>query len=217
MKRSTQASFAAVGLAGGAALTGVILGGVADWATTPGRDTQPASIEGLAVATDMPMDGYSRGEFGDDWTYHGSGCDTREIVLRQQAVPGTYVAGKGCAAVDGEWLSRYTSVPVTDSSDVDIDHVVPLAEAWRSGASAWPVKMREAFANDLTRPQLWAVDASSNRSKGDRDPSAWMPDQDPCGYAQAWIAVKSHWRLTIDPAEHAALDRTLAGCNGATP
>ena len=212
MKPTATAATAVAAVAASAVLIWPQLDGL----TAPDRDTRPASIEGLTVASDLPMDGYDRDAFGD-WTSQGSGCDTREIVLRQQATPGTYVAGKGCRAIEGEWISRYTGTTVTDSSDVDIDHVVPLAEAWRSGAATWPDELRETFANDTTRPQLWAVDASSNRSKGDQDPTTWLPGQDVCGYAQAWLAVKTHYQLSIDPAEHRALSDALATCTQETP
>ena len=71
--------------------------------------------------------------------------------------------------------------------------MVPLANAWRSGAGKWTEEQRTEFANDLTRPQLMAVSAASNRSKGDQDPSQWKPPQKDywCEYAQRWIAVKS--------------------------
>ncbi|WP_432278394.1 HNH endonuclease family protein [Nocardia carnea] len=71
-------------------------------------------------------------------------------------------------------------------------HVVALAEAWRSGASEWSAERREEFANDLTNPQLIAVTASSNRSKGDQDPADWMPPNPAahCTYAQIWVGVK---------------------------
>jgi hypothetical protein len=64
---------------------------------------------------------------------------------------------------------------IGEAVDARIDHVVPLAEAWRSGAAAWNADQRERFANDLVDPQLIAVSASSNRSKGDQDPAEWKP------------------------------------------
>lgn len=92
--------------------------------------------------------------------------------------------------------------------------MVPLAEAWRSGAADWSKDDRKKFANDLTRPQLLAVSASSNRSKGDQNPADWMPTETSfhCDYVKAWIAVKSYWALTIDTAEKAALQKELNAC-----
>ncbi|WP_218002618.1 HNH endonuclease family protein [Nocardia brevicatena] len=93
-------------------------------------------------------------------------------------------------------------------------HVVPLAEAWRSGANEWSPEQRERFANDLDHPQLIAVTASSNRAKGDQDPSRWLPPNPAyrCAYAQMWVAVKSTWKLTLQQAEKDTLAHVLHGC-----
>ncbi|MEU5674338.1 HNH endonuclease family protein, partial [Micromonospora sp. NPDC047753] len=102
----------------------------------------------------------------------------------------------------------------SDPSDVDIDHMVPLANAWRSGADEWDNAKRGDFANDTTRPQLFAVSASSNRAKGDQDPSQWKPADRSywCKYAQDWVTVKHYWKLTVTSAEKAALTDMLEGC-----
>ena len=80
-----------------------------------------------------------------------------------------------CAATSGSWYSAYDGATWTAASDLDIDHVVPLAEAWDSGASGWTTAQRQAFANDLTRPQLIAVTDNVNQAKGDKDPAEWLP------------------------------------------
>jgi hypothetical protein len=97
---------------------------------------------------------------------------------------------------------------------VDIDHVVPLAEAWRSGAGAWTASVRQAFANDLDYPQLIAVTDNVNQSKGDQDPSAWQPPEWAywCAYAQMWIRVKYVWGLRLQDAEKSALQGMLGAC-----
>ena len=93
--------------------------------------------------------------------------------------------------------------------------MVPLANAWRSGAKNWTDNQREQFANDLTRPQLLAVDASDNRAKGDQDPAQWKPPNQAfwCAYATNWITVKAHWQLTVTTAEKAALRGMLGTCS----
>jgi hypothetical protein len=108
----------------------------------------------------------------------------------------------------------YGSVWVSDSSDVDIDHIVPLAESWRSGADSWATSTRREFANDLTHAQLIAVSGSSNRSKGDSDPSEWRPPNTGtwCVYAREWVWVKDVYGLAVDSPEKAALDSMLDGC-----
>ena len=84
----------------------------------------------------------------------------------------------------------------------------------QSGASKWQTSEREAFANDITRPQLWAVTDNVNQSKGDRSPDAWKPPLRSfyCTYAKSWIRVKSHYKLTITSAEKSALDGMLDSC-----
>ena len=103
---------------------------------------------------------------------------------------------------------------VSDSSDVDIDHIVPLAQAWRSGASSWTTQRRQQFANDLSIAQLIAVSASSNASKGDSDPAQWTPPNQStwCIYAREWIWVKDAYALTVDSAEKQALSSLLGTC-----
>lgn len=94
------------------------------------------------------------------------------------------------------------------------DHLVPLKEAWISGARDWTSAQREAFANDLTRPQLVAVDASINRSKGDEDVASFVPPLDSyvCTYVRAWVQVKHYYDLTIDSGEKDALENYLTNC-----
>ncbi|MGH3467999.1 MAG: HNH endonuclease family protein [Thermocrispum sp.] len=115
----------------------------------------------------------------------------------------------------GRWESYYDGETVTDSSDLDIDHVIALAEAWDSGASSWSTQRREAFANDLGAEQsLVAVTASSNRSKSDRDPAEWLPPAETalCTYTTAWVATKLRWDLAVDAGEQATLENLAADC-----
>lgn len=97
------------------------------------------------------------------------------------------------------WISVYDGITVTDAGKPDIDHMVPLANAWRSGAGSWTAERRKAFANDLPRPQLLAVSAATNRSKGDQGPDEWQPPAKGywCTYATAWTNVKSTYQLTV--------------------
>ncbi|WP_307868366.1 HNH endonuclease family protein [Umezawaea beigongshangensis] len=170
-----------------------------------------AQLAALPVAAEGKMTGYSRDRF-PHWSSRGEGCDTREVVLQQQGRD--VVRGEGCKATSGEWTSPYDGVVVTDAGDVDIDHVVPLAEAWRSGAADWTDERREQFANDLDGPQLVAATAKSNRTKGDQDPAKWKPPVQEywCTYAVNWVQVKSTYGLSVDQAEKDALAGVLKGC-----
>ena len=164
----------------------------------------------LAVAKAASMKGYSRDRF-PHWRSAGANCDVRDTVLKRD---GTKVKVKGCNVTAGRWTSAYDGKVFTDPALVDIDHMVPLANAWRSGAATWTDDERADFANDLDEPQLIAVSAASNRSKGDQDPSTWKPKltKSWCQYAEDWIAVKSHWKLTVTIAEKAALTDMLETC-----
>src|SRR5689334_17544925 len=140
--------------------------------TAPPATVLPTTARALAetllsrvpVAEEDDRAGYDRGLFEHWIDADGDGCNTRcEVLLRQQ-LP------------DGGWFSTYDRTHVAHSSDLDVDHVVALAEAWRSGASTWDAARRRDFANDLDEPlALIAVSGSSNRSKSDRDPSSWRP------------------------------------------
>lgn len=170
-----------------------------------------AELDALTVGTWAPMTGYSRDRF-EHWASQGHGCNTRDVVLQRDGTGVT--VGDDCDITAGTWVSSYDGTTFTDPSDLDIDHVVPLANAWRTGAAGWDDSQRSAFANDLTRPQLVAVSASSNRSKGDQDPSQWRPpSQDNwCTYAQSWITVKAYWHLSVTADEKIALAEMLGTC-----
>src|SRR5581483_6752810 len=162
--------------------------------------------------------GYSRALFPLWIDADHDGCDTREEVLIAESTTRAQVDPYGCKVVAGDWYSLYDGLTFSDPAELDIDHMVPLAEAWDSGASAWTTARRQAYANDLDHPQtLRAVSAASNRSKGDLDPAQWKPTNEAawCEYANDWVTVKKAWDLTADPAEVDDLKVMLRTCTGA--
>ncbi|MEV4915774.1 HNH endonuclease family protein [Streptomyces tirandamycinicus] len=165
----------------------------------------------LTVKTEGSSSGYSRDKF-PHWITQSGACNTREVVLKRDG--SGVVQDSSCAAVSGSWYSPYDGATWYAASDVDIDHIVPLSEAWRSGASSWSTSSRQAFANDLTRPQLIAVTDNVNQSKGDQDPAEWMPPSSSyhCMYARMWVHTKHYWNLSVDSAEKSALQSVLNGC-----
>ncbi|CAM02540.1 secreted protein [Saccharopolyspora erythraea NRRL 2338] len=178
----------------------------------PSKATAQSELNALTVAGEGSMDGYSRDRF-PHWSTVSGACNTRETVLKRD---GTNVVVDGsCAATSGRWYSPYDGATWTAASDVDIDHVVPLAEAWRSGASSWTDSKRESFANDLSRPQLIAVTDNVNQAKGDQDPASWQPPVSTydCTYSKMWIRVKHHWGLRLQSAEKSALQSMLNTCS----
>src|SRR5204863_7684906 len=121
-----------------------------------------------------------------------------------------------CAVVAGEWLSSYDGRTTEDPAALDINHVVALAEAWRSGAAAWDDGRRRAFANDLDQPgELVAVTAAANRSKGDHDLASWRPPNRAswCEFGIGWVRTKLKWGLTADRPEVRAPDDMLRDCS----
>ena len=156
--------------------------------------------------------GYEREKFPHWSDADGDGCSTREEVLKQESKDPVTVTGT-CTITSGRWFSYYDQETWEDPSDVDIDHMVPLAEAWDSGARTWKKSVRESFANDLgDRRSLVGVTDNVNQSKGDRDPAEWLPEHSQCRYLRGWVAVKHRWRLRVDSTEKAALETVAADC-----
>jgi Protein of unknown function (DUF1524) len=177
----------------------------------PSATTARTELAALTVAAAGSGTGYSRDLF-PHWHIVAGTCDTRETVLKRDGTG--VVTSSSCAATSGTWRSPYDGATWTAASDVDIDHVVPLKNAWISGASSWTTSKRESFANDLTHPQLIAVTDNVNQSKGDKSPDAWKPPLASyhCTYARMWIQVKYTWALRITSAEKSALSTMLNTC-----
>lgn len=177
----------------------------------PSLATARSQLAALTVAAEANASTYDRDLF-PHWITISGACNTRETVLKRDG--SGVVTDSACAATSGSWYSPFDGATWTAASDVDIDHLVPLAEAWRSGASAWTTAKRQSFANDLTRPQLWAVTDNVNQAKGDKDPSTWKPSLTSfhCTYAKSWIATKAYWALKLQSAEKTALTTMLNTC-----
>jgi hypothetical protein len=176
-----------------------------------------AAVSGLPVAAEVRT-GYQRSLFPLWIDSDGDGCNTRFEVLIAEATTRPTV-GSGCTLSGGRWLSYYDNAVWTDPADLDIDHLVPLAEAWDSGARNWTTAQRQAYANDLGDSRdLVAVTDNVNQAKGDRDPAEWMPSYAPvrCRYLAEWVVVKLRWRLSVDSTERSTLASLAAGCTNVT-
>lgn len=191
----------------------------------PQPTTAEARLARLVVTErPRPAQDYRRDAFGTSWKdTDGNGCNQRDDVLLRDAVRGSVRTGRqGRCDHDvlaGTWIDPYAGRVhhLTDTKEpaqaqaIQIDHVVPLAEAWVSGARAWSEDRREQFANDLRG--LLAVDGRTNASKGASDPAAWRPRKGyQCAYATRWIATKHRWALTVDASEVRALREMLGYC-----
>jgi hypothetical protein len=198
----------------------------ADAATDPARDgglstTGAGSFDvdellaDVEVRPESAQSEYDRSLFGSWIDADGNGCDTRAEVLRAESATPAQVDPYGCHVLTGDWLSVYDGYQTDDPTELEIDHLVALAEAWRSGADTWSHERRVAFANDLGHPgALVAVTAAMNRSKSDKDPAVWQPPNRSawCAYATDWVTVKQRWHLAMDADELRAVRNMLAGC-----
>jgi hypothetical protein len=209
--KSTQSRILLAAATSVALFGGLTLVPPAEAATTT---TGKALLNNLTVKPETPV-GYARTKFKLWVDADHDSCDTREeILVAESRLPA--VTGTSCKVISGQWLSWYDGKTWTNPLDVDIDHIVPLKEAWDSGAKTWAADKRQAYANDLG--YAWSLDAVTdnvNQSKGDRDPADWLPDLQQCRYAIHWVAIKTRWGLAIDQAEKTELSSLLSGNCGA--
>jgi hypothetical protein len=185
----------------------------------------PAPATTVAVPTSLALDmlatvvvekehpaGYDRALFGYPADLDGNQCDTRSEVLQRDSITPAQVDPYGCTVVAGDWVSTYDGLTFTSPGDLEIDHVVALKEAWDSGAWAWTDATRVAYANDLSDTRtLRAVSVSTNRAKGDRDPSNWLPPdpKDVCPFIADWVSIKTRWNLSMDSSEAGRIKNLL--------
>lgn len=187
-------------------------------AAEPGGQVPVSDLFSQLVTSADSTASYDRSLFQHWIDADGDGCDTREeVLIAESTVP--VQMGSGCTVTSGRWDSWYDGASWTLPSDVDVDHFVPLGEAWRSGADTWTADERRSYANDLGLDVgLEAVTDNVNQSKGDRDPAEWMPPQAgvECRYVSDWVVVKYRWDLSMDTTERDALAGMLAGSCGST-
>jgi Protein of unknown function (DUF1524) len=174
-----------------------------------------AALDELAVKGRAPRTGYDREQFGGDWAWR-NGCDTRQRILARDLRRIIYDAGSSCEISSGILDDRYTAETIIfhrgGASEVDIDHVVSLSDAWQKGAQRWSYRRRVRFANDPLN--LLSSDASANRSKGDGDAATWLPPNRRfrCAYVARQIAVKRRYGAWVTAAERDAMARVLTKC-----
>ena len=211
----------AAGCGGLAGTTSDSAGTAARPAAVPARTGSAlAAVSRLEVKGRAPKTGYSRDQFGDGWASL-DGCDTRDRILARDLRAKRFrSATRRCVVVSGRLADPYTSSTIDyargGASEVDIDHVVALGDAWQKGAARWPHGERVAFANDPLN--LLAVDASANRQKGDGDTATWLPANKSfrCAYVARQVSVKLKYALSVTAAERDAMRRVLGRCPPAT-
>jgi hypothetical protein len=180
-----------------------------------GGGTPPASLAQLGEPTPEDTGAHYRRDDWGDWAYDSATkCSTRERVLARDGRDLTVDGQCRPTCPTGDcWTSPYDGLVVGDAADLQIDHVVPLAEANRSGARRWTQTERATFYNDTDN--LLAVSSRANQGKSDDDPAKWRPIREFwCDYATRYVAIKAKYKLTVDSAEHAELGRMLGTCAG---
>jgi hypothetical protein len=182
--------------------------------TTPSGGGLVLQVSVAPVPADLPE--YDRGEWRH-WTDEDSDCQNarQEVLIAESTVAVTFQTSDECRVATGRWQGPYTGEVATDPGKLDIDHLVPLENAHRSGAWAWDRKRKREFANHIGYDNhLLATNSSANRSKGSKGPERWRPPLESywCVYAIDWIAVKNDWGLTVTEAEFGALRQMLATC-----
>lgn len=137
----------------------------------------------------------------------------QEVLIRQSLVP-VLMDEKGCKVISGKWYDPFTDKFYSNPRRLDIDHHVPLKEAYSSGADKWDYETRKAFANDLeTKGALIAIYLGTNRSKGAKDPGRWLPKNGKCKYIETWVRIKEKWGLKYDVQEKGVVASLAAQCN----
>ena len=194
-------------------------------ATAP-ESTAPATPQSVIDAPEIPLviapveddiPKYNRRDWRH-WRDEDRDCQNarQEVLIEESSVPVTYETSEQCRVAAGVWLGSFTGEVIDDPRKLDIDHMVPLANAHRSGGWAWDRDRKAAYANDLGYPgHLIAVDSSANRAKGSKGPEDWRPPNEGywCEYATHWVEIKSRWELTVTQREWGALEEMLGHCD----
>ena len=171
------------------------------------------------VPSDLPK--YDRDDWRQ-WVDDDGDCQNarHETLVEESRIAVTFTNEERCSVATGEWLDPFTGDILTSARDLDVDHMVPLSNAHRSGAWAWDDARRRAYANDLSYANhLIAVTNSVNRAKSDQGPEAWKPPDESywCQYAIDWATIKANWGLSATQAEWDALLSMTATCGGEIP
>lgn len=173
----------------------------------------PNGSDPVDTAPVEPIPTYNRADYGS-WIDEDQDCqNTRhEILISSSLIPVNFKTEKQCLVVAGQWLDSYTATTFTNSSQLDIDHIVPVKEAHLSGAYKWDKSRKEMFYNDTDN--LLAVSRSANRSKGSKDPASWLPKNTDftCSYIKKWVAIKQKYNLASDDKEQNAINTIMKEC-----
>lgn len=197
---------------------------------SPGKEAAPTNLDPAAATAALTqldsipvkgrasMTGYTRDQFGPAWEdVDNNSCDTRNDILRRD-LTGITIKADGCVILTGTLNDPYTGTVIAfergpKSADVQIDHVVALADAWQKGAQQWDAGKRLQFANNPEN--LLAVDGPANMQKGAGDLATWLPPNKSfrCTYAAKTVNVKAKYGLWMTQAEHDKAREILTSCS----
>lgn len=185
--------------------------------TTGSTSNAQQVLETLPVKGRAAKTGYSRDQFGSGWATV-NGCDTRNIILNRDLV--NVQIDAECKVTSGTLNDSYTGKVIEyhteTSSQIQIDHVVALSDAWQKGAQLLTREQRVQLANDPL--ELIAVDGPANQEKGDGDAASWLPSNKGfrCEYIARQIAIKQKYSLWVTTAEKSAMTDVLTACPAQT-
>ena len=168
----------------------------------------------IALQVSSPSAGprYDRDAYDYPADNDGDCVNTRHEVLTSQSAVEPRMSRDGCYVSAGEWTDPYSGEVHTNPRDLQIDHVVPLYNAHRSGAANWSSERKAEFANYTGN--LIAVEGGLNQEKGSASPDEWRPPDRTywCEYAELYATVKSDWGLTVTSEELQAIQEMAATC-----
>lgn len=172
------------------------------------------AVEELPVAAE-DNDGYDRKKHFGSWKDEDGDCQNAraEVLIEESSTEVTFTSDSECTVDGGTWTTTWDGVVHRKASETQIDHTVPLHEAWGSGAQEWEDTRRKAYANDLGDERLLTAQTGAlNTEKGSKGPEEWLPPKDQCTYVADWTAMKVRWGLTVDEAEKATMTKMAASC-----
>jgi hypothetical protein len=186
-------------------------------ASTQLSATATTKLIPLNIAAVSHQSSYNRSSKFGPFIDADHNCQTSraEVLITLSHRPVTFTTARECVVKSGRWTDPWSGTATTTARDFDIDHTVPLANAWRSGAWKWTQAKRVQYANDIDDvDHLVPITLSSNRSKGDKGPDEWTPSKPAakCRYALAWNRIKARWHLSATAPEWDALVNLAASC-----
>ncbi len=207
----------------GAGIAGIVMGllltglAVPAEAATVYKAPLRTAVRALPVAAEVNT-GYDRDRYFGVWKDTNRDCqNTRQEVLIQETRAALAYTSRGCTVSRGRWVTSWDNRVHSYASTVQIDHTVPVHEAWGSGARYWSQTRRVAFYNDLSDSRTLSAQTSAlNSAKQAKGPEAWLPPANRCAYIGQWVAVKIRWGLRVDSVEKAALVRLANSCPNVT-